>query len=79
MRDILPNDAERCAGELAGEGWGHAGAICCMREHCKRYIQHILDYGKKEKDFIAWRSGWACATEDKEMRIPLEQQVELLQ
>lgn len=71
MKDILPNDVSRCVGELAGEDWGHADVVCCMREHCARYIQHILDCGKKEKIYMAV-TGWACATEEKEMRIPLE-------
>lgn len=78
MRDILPNGVERCAGELAGEDWGHTDVVCYMREHCKRYIQHILDCGKKDKFYVPV-TGWACATTDNEMRIPLEQQVELLQ
>lgn len=73
MIDILPLDYSRCRGEDIGEGWGHPDRVCSMREHCKRYIQSILEFNNAPEN--ARYVGWQCATDDKEELIPLEQQM----
>lgn len=77
MKNILPVDYARCRGEEIGEGWGHPDRVCCMREHCKRYIQSILEFNNVPPN--ARYVGWACATEDKEEIIPIEQQYEMFE
>lgn len=77
MKSILPITYSRCRGEELAENWGHADRICSMREHCKRYIQSILETGNVPEN--ASYVGWACATDDKEEIMPLEQQVEMFQ
>lgn len=73
MKTILPLTYSRCRGEDIGEHWGHPDRVCNMREHCKRYIQSILEFNNVPAD--ARYVGWSCATDDKEDLIPLEQQM----
>lgn len=75
MRDLIYGDVSRCRGELAGDDWGHEDKICHVREHCKRFVQNLLDAGVKRQAPV---TGWACATEEKENLILIEQQLELV-
>ena len=65
-RDVC--DDLKCAGELLGESWGDADQVCERREHCKRYLQFVLDH-KLGADRV-WHTGRACSDDSYEFCMP---------
>ena len=74
VKDLIAGGDSRCLGERVDLGWGYPDTVCAMRETCRRFLQMLIDlenYVPKVPPLHSSRyTGWACATDDKEMRIP---------